>query len=87
MQAREVPTMLFLDLADINWLVDRSNDRNGGEWAMYRLVDTCLWTINLDGFWSTQCGNAFEFNDGGPSDNGAKFCPYCGGEIEQEASE
>lgn len=29
-------------------------------------------------FWATECGNAFEFNDGGPKENGAKFCMYCG---------
>ena len=30
----------------------------------------------------TSCNNYFQFNDGGPIDNGFKFCPYCGAELE-----
>ncbi len=28
--------------------------------------------------WETECGEAFCFHDGGPVENGMKFCPYCG---------
>lgn len=28
--------------------------------------------------WDSDCGNSFDLNDGSPSDNGMKFCPYCG---------
>lgn len=29
----------------------------------------------------TACGNAWEFNDGGPKQNKAKFCMFCGGKL------
>lgn len=43
----------------------------------------CVWSEDgwggeADAGWSTSCGHNFEFNDGKPSDNGAKFCLYCG---------
>ena len=28
--------------------------------------------------WQTGCGKLWEFIDDGPSENGVKFCPYCG---------
>jgi len=31
--------------------------------------------------WRTGCGNLWAFTDGGPEDNGTKFCPYCGGSV------
>lgn len=34
-----------------------------------------------DSFWQTSCGHAWEFNEGGPKENGAKFCMYCGNPI------
>lgn len=46
---------------------------------------TCGWTTPPDpdfDVWDTGCGNAFEFNADGPKENGFKFCPYCGGELE-----
>jgi hypothetical protein len=45
---------------------------------------TCEWTqddYGGDCHWETQCGNAFEFNDGGPVKNHAVFCCYCGGRL------
>jgi len=38
----------------------------------------CEWTQTEDGQWDTACGEVFEFVNGGPADNGAKFCQYCG---------
>ena len=40
----------------------------------------CTWTLNdFDGNnYKTQCGNLFEYNDGGPKENDAKYCCYCG---------
>jgi hypothetical protein len=38
---------------------------------------SCLWGQD-DGIWETGCGHAFEFNDGDPTDNWFRFCPYCG---------
>ncbi len=39
---------------------------------------SCCWTDDGDGLWETECGEAFVFTDGGPAENKAKFCPYCG---------
>lgn len=32
--------------------------------------EVCLWAENSDGIWDTACGNAFEFDSGGPTENG-----------------
>jgi len=47
---------------------------------------TCAWYDpgDSDGMFETQCGNAFNFNDGGPKDNGFIYCPYCGGKIDHD---
>jgi hypothetical protein len=29
--------------------------------------------------WDTACGNKFVFNDGTPTENGQRWCGYCGG--------
>ena len=39
---------------------------------------SCDWEENEDGWWNTDCGNAFEFTDGSPIYNEFKCCPYCG---------
>lgn len=49
---------------------------------------TCAWVEEGDGYngigvWDTACGKAFVYDDGSPSDNGARFCQYCGKPIEQ----
>lgn len=41
---------------------------------------TCRWA-NENSPYDTECGNLFEFIDGTPSENGFKFCPFCGKEI------
>ncbi len=38
----------------------------------------CEWTEDEDGNWDTECGEKHTFIDGGPRENGAKFCCYCG---------
>jgi hypothetical protein len=43
----------------------------------------CHWQQNEDGCWDTDCGNAFEFNDGSPIYNGFKCCPYCGEKLRE----
>lgn len=42
--------------------------------------DGCIWTPDgdYDGPWATKCGHYFELNDGGPKDNGMRYCCYCG---------
>jgi hypothetical protein len=46
---------------------------------------TCHWADETDGdgdgYWDTQCGHAFQFNEGGPKENDFAFCGYCGGRI------
>jgi hypothetical protein len=39
--------------------------------------EECHWEENEDGWWNTDCGNAFEFTQGSPIYNGFKSCPYC----------
>lgn len=41
----------------------------------------CQWNADCSGVWFTECGHVFVFNDGGPEDNKAKFCQYCGGRL------
>ena len=43
----------------------------------------CTWAEDSDGVWETSCGHEFLFEDGSPADNGAEFCMFCGGGIEQ----
>jgi len=38
----------------------------------------CDWEENENGWWGTDCNNAFEFTNGSPTHNKFKFCPYCG---------
>lgn len=38
----------------------------------------CDWKENKDGWWSTDCGSAFNFTNGSPIYNRFKNCPYCG---------
>lgn len=46
--------------------------------------ETCKWSEeDYSGLWNTDCGNLFDLNEGTPSDNGMKFCCYCGKLIEQ----
>lgn len=47
---------------------------------------TCTWEQEDEcgSAYSTTCGNTFMFEDGGPSDNGAKFCCYCGGRLSEQ---
>jgi len=39
---------------------------------------SCVWSEDEDGAWHTGCGNIWEFSDGGPRENRAWYCPYCG---------
>lgn len=41
----------------------------------------CTWTVDDvggDDVWETSCGHSFQFNEGGPKENGLQFCGYCG---------
>jgi hypothetical protein len=43
---------------------------------------SCQWTEDEDGNWSTACGECFVFETGGPKENKAQWCPFCGGKLE-----
>ncbi len=45
-------------------------------------IEPCLWTVDDEGTWSTECGNAFQFEVDGPHENNARFCQYCGHPID-----
>lgn len=46
------------------------------------MPEPCSWEEDRDeDHWVTGCDNAFYFVQGGPKENGCKFCPYCGGVI------
>lgn len=43
--------------------------------------EKCVWTYQDAAeylYWETSCGSAFYFEDGTPSENGQRFCGYCG---------
>lgn len=45
----------------------------------------CMWTLEEDGFFETDCGQTFIFEEGGVEDNGFNWCPYCGRGIDETA--
>lgn len=69
----------------------------------YRMVDTitgewlgpvlpppapCTWTEDADdGSFDTGCGNKHTFIDGTPRENEYRFCPYCGGALQETTVE
>lgn len=38
----------------------------------------CHWFEDEDGFWRSDCGVTWSFNDGGPAENGVAYCYGCG---------
>lgn len=40
--------------------------------------ETCTWTKDPDGYWATDCGEAFEIAAGSPDQNGLRYCCFCG---------
>lgn len=52
------------------------------------IPDSCTWTFsNYDDHWSGACGVEWIFPDGGPEENGVKFCPKCGKSVAVSATE
>ena len=51
----------------------------------------CQWLISElreeGDIWQTDCGHEFVLNEGTPSYNGAKFCPYCGKKLVERVVE
>jgi len=52
---------------------------NKQPWSNVTREDVCIWVQDSDGSWHTACNKTWEFIDGGPADNGARFCFHCGG--------
>jgi len=46
-------------------------------------AETCTWTEDEDGHWDTSCGDRYTFIEGGPGDNGQRFCGYCGKSLKE----
>ena len=44
--------------------------------------ETCKWMEDAGEMWETTCGEAWAFTDGGPVENGVKFCHGCGKPVE-----
>ncbi|RYM48748.1 hypothetical protein [Serratia proteamaculans] len=43
------------------------------------IPDGCKWTYDEHDYkWDSACGEAWMFSDGGPIENGVKFCQSCG---------
>lgn len=53
------------------------------------MPDTCTWKLDETAwhtYWEPSCGDhPFEFNEGGPVENGFRYCPYCGKPIKEIA--
>jgi len=51
-------------------------------------METCIWDReDEDGAWDSQCGECWLFIDGGPKENGVKFCQGCGKQVMLAAAE
>ncbi len=46
-----------------------------------RAETACIWSSDEE-TWGTSCGHCFTLNDGTPTDNGMKYCCYCGKTLE-----
>ena len=46
------------------------------------LRKTCAWTPDEDGTWDSGCYNKC-FDTSSPSENQFRFCPFCGGNLEE----
>ena len=49
-----------------------------------RSIESCAWTEDSDGIWSSSCEQDAEFLSGGPMENSYRYCPYCGKPLEQK---
>lgn len=46
----------------------------------------CTWTQDKKlewNLWETECGEAFFLEDGTPTDNKMRYCPFCGSELKE----
>lgn len=75
------PTLEFiesvpgLESCKYDLLHDLINDANQIEPIL------CKWQSDEDGVYETDCGNSFVFDTDNATDNGVRFCFYCGRQI------
>lgn len=45
-----------------------------------KILVRCTWALDeqFGESWDTDCGQKFQFTDGGPHENGMRYCCYCG---------
>ena len=57
-------------------------DDRAYKWRHYMVGDepkpSCAWTESPEGYWSTSCGRSWTFIEGGPEENGVRYCHGCG---------
>ena len=76
--AVEEQFLLFCD-ADEFTQIARAVLAKWGAPPVVREPLTCEWAHNEDGgFWDTECGQSWRFDDGGPKENHMNFCHCCG---------
>ena len=66
------------DLSKVEIIEEQIFSANGITVKLRFREGQCEWHEDERGLWHTQCGNVFEFYDGGPKENNFRFCPYCG---------
>jgi rRNA maturation endonuclease Nob1 len=48
----------------------------------------CTWLHDeWEDAWDTACGEKFQLTEGTPSENGMKYCCYCGGELKEKMND
>lgn len=47
------------------------------------ILGICQWKWDSDGYFATSCGEAFTFTEGGPSQHGFLYCPWCGDSLSE----
>ena len=77
----------FADAAIIRQLA--ANQQQDAQQNIPEIIpESCTWTFsNYDDHWSGTCGVEWIFPDGGPEENGVKFCPKCGKSVAVSATE
>jgi hypothetical protein len=52
---------------------------NPPEWDLIpKPAEQCSWNCTEELLWQADCGGVWQFEDGGPEENNAKYCPFCG---------
>lgn len=66
--------------ADVAWLIDEIKRMR----KQYESKPACRWTYDwYQDTWDTSCGQSFTVIDSTPSQNDMRYCPYCGGVLDE----